>query len=59
MHSTMMQQKKLILHHERLGGKPHFKEWGMLGILWAMVMYTRWAIGYVVLRSYKYMLRHL
>jgi hypothetical protein len=55
----MMQQKKLILHHQRLGGKPHFKEWGMLGILWVMVMYTRWAIGYVVLRSYKYMLRHL
>jgi hypothetical protein len=43
MHSTMMliQQKKPILHRQRLGGKPYFKEWEMLGILWAMVTCNR------------------
>ncbi|XP_035822142.1 uncharacterized protein [Zea mays] len=25
-------QMKLILHRQRLGGKPRFKEWGMLGV---------------------------
>ena len=52
------QQKKLILHRQ-FGDKPHFKELEMLGILWAMVICNRWAIAYVVLKKYKYMLSHL